>query len=89
MGAALDQWYGAEDSLHSLAERHWNPLLAMAGRSLADETRSRLGSLLGGPLGGAEPAAAVMSDLHAIGFDFGSLVAREAAPALDGQEDHG
>jgi hypothetical protein len=85
MSEALDQWYAAEDSLQSLPERHLNPLLAMAGRSLADETRSRLRMLFGGPLGGSEPAAAVMSDLHAIDFNLG-LIGLAALPALDVQE---
>jgi hypothetical protein len=85
MAEALDQWYAAEDSLQSLSERHWNPLLAMAGRSLADETRSRLRMLFGGPLGGAEPAASVMNDLHAIDFNLG-LIGLAALPALDVQE---
>jgi GTPase SAR1 family protein len=85
MSVALDEWYGAEDSLQALPERHWNPLLGKAARDLADETRGRLQNLLGGPLGGAEPAAAVMSDLYAIDFDLGS-VARDAASALDVQE---
>ncbi|HEY3898706.1 MAG TPA: dynamin family protein [Chthoniobacter sp.] len=85
MAEALDQWYSAEDSLQSLSERHWNPLLAMAGRTLADETRSSLRMLFGGPLGGSEPAAAVMSDLHAIDFNLG-LTGLAALPALDVQE---
>jgi hypothetical protein len=85
MDEALDQWYSAEDSLHSLSERHWNPLLALAGRSLADETRSRLRMLFGGPLGGSEPAASVMSDLHTIDFNLG-LIGLAALPALDVQE---
>jgi len=85
MGAALDQWYAVEDSLQSLTERHWNPLLAMTARLLAEETRSRLRTLFGGPLGGAEPAASVMSDLHSIDFNLG-LIGLAALPALDTQE---
>jgi hypothetical protein len=52
---------------------------------LGDESRLRLRELLGGQLGGAEPAAAVMTDLHAIDFDLGQ-VARAASPSLGGQE---
>ncbi len=85
MGEALDRWYGVNDGLQALAEQHWNPLLADAARALADETRSRLHSSLGGSLGGAEPAASVMTDLHTAGFDLG-LVGRAVSSALDGQE---
>ncbi len=69
MGHALDQWYGLNHSLQALTEQHWNPILTEAARLLGEETRARLRSLLGGPLGGAEPAAAVMTDLHQAGFD--------------------
>jgi GTPase SAR1 family protein len=64
---ALDRWLGSTDSLEALARQHWNPLLADAGRTLADEARNRLRTILGGPLGGAEPAAATMTDLHTVG----------------------
>ncbi len=85
MGLALDQWYGINHSLRDLAEQHWNPLLAEAARLLGDETRARLRSLLGGTLGGAEPASAVMTDLHRAGFDLG-LVGQAAWSTLERQE---
>jgi hypothetical protein len=65
---ALDEWYTTDASLADLTVRHWNPIITRAARDLAEESRSRLRSLLGGQLGGAEPAAAVMTDLHAIDF---------------------
>jgi GTPase SAR1 family protein len=82
MGEALDQWYAAEDSLQALTERHWNPLLTMAARSVAEQTRAHLRTVFGGPLGGSEPAAAVMSDLHSIEFNLGHI-GLAALPALD------
>jgi len=88
MGEALDRWYGAEDSLQALTEQHWNPLLAKAATSLAEETRSRMRSALGGPLGGSEPAASIMHDLHSIEFDLGQI-GQAALPALDVQEARG
>jgi hypothetical protein len=79
---ALDEWYTTDASLADLSTRHWNPIITRAARDLADASRSRLRSLLGGPLGGAEPAAVVMTDLHSIDF---SLVpsATAAASALN------
>jgi hypothetical protein len=83
--AALDEWYTTDASLGDLAARHWNPIITRAARDLTEGSRGRLRSLLGGPLGGAEPAAAVMTDLHAIDF---SLVpsATIAAPTLNAVE---
>ena len=71
MSHALEQWYGLNHSLQALADQHWNPILIEASRMLGEETRARLRSLLGGSLGGAEPAAVVMTDLHRAGFDLG------------------
>jgi hypothetical protein len=85
MTAALDEWYGSDASLHDLTARHWNPLLSAAARDLAEESRTRLRSLLGGQLGGAEPAAAVMTDLHAIDFAL-APIAQAALPALTGAD---
>ena len=68
MRAAFDRWFGGNESVKALEGKHWNPLLVEGARSLAGESRGRLRALLGNHLGGAEPAAAVMSDLHTIGF---------------------
>ena len=76
---ALDEWYSTDASLADLAAHHWNPIIIRAARDLAEESRSRLRSLLGGQLGGAEPAAAVMTDLHAIGFELAPTAAAAAA----------
>jgi len=78
---ALDEWYGTDASLADLATRHWNPIITRAARDLSEASRSRLRSLLGGPLGGAEPSAAVMTDLHSIDFDLAPTAAA-ASPAL-------
>jgi hypothetical protein len=82
MRESLDQWYGGSGSLRSLVEDRWNLLIAAAARSLAEGTRDRLGRLLSTPFGGAEPAAMVMGDLHAVGFDLAPS-ARAAVPALN------
>ncbi|MDR3405738.1 MAG: dynamin family protein [Chthoniobacter sp.] len=85
MTAALDAWYGTDASLADLPAKHWNPLLAKAAQSLATASRERLHTLLGGILGGAEPAAAVMTDLHAIDFPL-APISLAAARALDTAE---
>lgn len=82
---ALDEWYSTDASLADLATRHWNPIIARAARDLAEGSRTRLRSLLDGPLGGAEPAAAVMTDLHAIDFAL-TPSATAAGPALNAAE---
>jgi hypothetical protein len=82
---ALDEWYSTDANLADLTARHWNPILTRAARDLAEASRSRLRSLLGGQLGGAEPAAAVMTDLHAIDFPL-SPSATVAAAALNAAE---
>jgi len=82
MRESLDQWYGSSESLKSLVDDRWNRLIAAAARSLAEGTRDRLARLLNTPFGGAEPAAIVMSELHAVGFDLAPS-ARAAVPALN------
>ncbi|HEX8296544.1 MAG TPA: dynamin family protein [Chthoniobacteraceae bacterium] len=82
---ALQNWYGANHSLKALEEQHWNPLLTSAAQSLADESHARLSALLGTSLGGAEPAASVMTDLHAVNFRLGPA-AQAALPALSQKE---
>ncbi len=79
---ALDAWRGTDDSLLALADAHWNPLLTRSGQGIARESRERLHRLLGNNLGGAEPAAAVMSDLHLAGFRL-TPAAEAARRALD------
>lgn len=84
--SALDRWFEGSDSFKGLEQRSWNLILREGGQTLADETRTRLRRMLGTPLGGAEPAASVMTDLHAVGFDLapagqsamGSLGAQDA-----------
>ena len=85
MREALDRWYATPDSLKALEQKHWDPVLANGARSLADDTRARLNVLTGTTLGGSEPAALVMTDLHAIGFRLG-FIAEGALPKLNEQE---
>jgi len=82
MRNALDRWRGTEESLQALADVHWNPLVVSTAGALALETRGRLHRLLGTPLGGAEPAAAIISDLHLAGFKL-APVAEVARTVLD------
>jgi hypothetical protein len=81
MREELDRWFGTAESLQALERDRWNPLLDDAARALSDDTHSRLAALLGPPLGGAEPAALVMNDLHAIGFPL-APIAEAAASEL-------
>ena len=85
MRGALDRWYAGNDSLRALVEDYWNPLLIDAGRELAAEAAAHLRSAVATPLGGAEPASAVMTDLHAVGFSF-QAAAQAALSALDAKE---
>jgi hypothetical protein len=85
MRGALERWTGTNDSLKALEAKYWNPLLTEAGRSSAEDSRSRLKALTETPLGGAEPAALVMNDLHSVNFVLGQI-AQSAAPALEGVE---
>jgi GTPase SAR1 family protein len=81
MTSALDRWYETDASLKALEAKRWSPLLTEAGNTLVDETRARVRNLIGTSLGGAEPAASIMTDLHAVGFRLGSA-AQAAQPAL-------
>jgi energy-coupling factor transporter ATP-binding protein EcfA2 len=85
MKAALERWYAGNDGLRALVDDYWNPLLVAAGRELAAEAAAHLRSVVATPLGGAEPAAAVMADLHAVGFSF-QAAAQAAVSALDANE---
>lgn len=82
MHAAFTAWMGTDESLKTLETAHLQPALNRVATGLESETRGRLGSLFGGPLGGSEPAAAVMHDLHSVGFAL-APVASAALPALD------
>ena len=85
MNDALERWFQTNESVQALVQKYWDPLLAAAGRALSDDTRSRLTALLGPPLGGAEPPALVMNDLHTVGFSL-VPVAEEAASEIRTQE---
>ena len=85
MRESLDRWYRGNGSLKALEQDNWNHSLVEGARSLAIETRGRLGRLLGTTLGGAEPAAATMSDLHSIGFSL-RQVSEAALPVLEERE---
>ncbi len=79
-------WMGSTDSLKLLETVRLQPALHTVASTLADETRARLGTLLGGALGGAEPAAAVMQDLHTVGLPL-LTVALEARSTLETPHD--
>ena len=86
MGSSIDAWMGSNESLKSLETAHLQPALTRTAAALADETRARLAALVGDSLGGAEPAAAVMQDLHFVGFPL-PPVAAAAQAALDAPHD--
>ncbi len=86
MRGAIDAWMGTNESLKTLETARLQPVLNRTGTTLADETRVRLGELFGGPLGGAEPAATVMHDLHTVGFEL-FPVAVAAQTGLDSSAD--
>ena len=86
MRSALNRWYDSPASLNDLSEKNWNPRLTEAGQALAEETRTRLQTLIGTSLGGAEPAASIMTDLHAVSFRL-SLAAHAAQAALSADDD--
>lgn len=83
--AALDRWYEGAEPLKGLEQRFLNPVLREAGQTLAEETRARVRRFVETPLGGAEPAALTMNDLHVVGFSLGPA-ATAAAPALTEQD---
>jgi energy-coupling factor transporter ATP-binding protein EcfA2 len=85
MRAALERWYAGNDSLRALVDDYWSPLLIAAGQDLAKEAAAHLRSAVATPLGGAEPAAAVMADVHEVGFSF-QKAAQAAISALGASE---
>ena len=85
MRAALERWQSGNDSLRALADDYLSPLLITAGQELAVEAAAHLRAAVATPLGGAEPAAAVMADVHAVGFSF-QAAAEAAMSALDARE---
>ncbi len=70
---ALDRWYTTDDSLKSLGQQYWNPLVRKAGAALADQTARDLRKALATPVGGATPTPAMMMDLHKVGFDLAPI----------------
>jgi len=83
--AALDRWYEGSEPLKALEQRFLNPVLREAGQTLAEETRARVRRFVETPLGGAEPAALTMNDLHTVNFSLG-LAAEAALPAITEQD---
>ena len=80
MRDGIKAWLETGESLKTLETARLQPALTRTAATLAEETRARLGALLSGPLGGAEPAAAVMHDLHTVGFPLAPVaVAAHAA----------
>jgi signal recognition particle receptor subunit beta len=83
---ALDRWYEGSDSLRDLAQLHWSGLLREAGSLLSNEITTSTRSMLQSPLGGSEPSATVMLDLHVAGVDV-TPVATAAQPSLSLKSD--
>jgi len=66
--SALDRWFGSSASIQALAAESWNPLVTTAAVELAEDTRRRLRNALDAVFAGAEPGAAAVTDLNAIGL---------------------
>lgn len=84
MEESLEQWYAGSESLKDLIEVRWNQLIATAAKSLADQTQARVRQLLDTPIGGTEPGAMVMTDLHIVGIPL-QPVAQASAPSLNAE----
>ncbi len=85
MRDALDRWFEGGESLGALPQTRWTPAIIDVAEWLARGTRNRLIAQLRTPLGGAEPPAVAVNDLHIAGFDLGA-VATAARDALDEPE---
>ncbi len=83
---ALDRWYEGNDSLRDLAQLHWSGLLREAGSILGNEIATSTRAAVQSPLGGAEPSATMMLDLHVGGVDL-APVAAAAQPSLALKDD--
>jgi energy-coupling factor transporter ATP-binding protein EcfA2 len=81
MADALDRWLAEDDCLLALQNDAWSLLMIETGRALNQCIREELEALFATPTGGAEPGAAVMTDLHAVGLQLGP-VGQGAIPAL-------
>ncbi len=83
---ALDRWYASPASIKSLASESWNPLVTAAAGELAEDTRRRLRNALDAVFAGAEPGAAAVTDLNAIGLQIRPIgqtaLARVSEPDL-------
>jgi len=62
------RWMATGESLSALAQVHWNPALADAATSLADESRARLDRLATGPHAGLTLPPEIVADLQAAAF---------------------
>lgn len=82
---ALDRWYASNDSVQALVNKYWDPILTEVGVTLSEDTRSRLQNLTGNAFGGAEPTAAVTTDLHDVSFSLAPS-AQSAATKLQETE---
>lgn len=84
--AGLQRWYGGTDSLTSLTQSYWNPVLADTARALSDHARERVQRLASAEHGGLIPSTQVVSDLQTAGFSLANL-SRHAASTLTMEED--
>jgi hypothetical protein len=68
LAESLGQWFDSAESLTALQRERWVPVIVAAGRSLAEDSQSRLRSAVSSVMGGAEPSGEVMADLNTVGF---------------------
>ncbi len=76
MRAGLKRWFGNDDSFSTLTNKHWNPVLTEAGRSLAESSKDRMRRLASADHGGLAPSAEVLSDMQAAGYSVAAAIRR-------------
>ncbi len=80
------RWMAGDESLVALPHLHWNPTLAEAARSLADDSRARLQRLSGTAHAGLHLAPAMIADLTTSGFSLRENGERAFAAARADEE---
>lgn len=88
MRQALDRWFGAGDSLRTLEQQLWAPLLVHSALTISTGLRTRIFSLLSTAFGGVEATPSMVTDLQRVGLSLshvaaGSLAALHESESID------
>jgi len=86
MRGGLKRWLGNGDSLGALTNKHWNPVLVEAGKSLSDTSRERVRRLGATENGGLAAPVVVQADMQTAGFSVAAASKRVLA-ALNAEDD--